>query len=136
LSQVQRDSPWILWGELVIIVLISTRVIENAEIRKHQKPPSPVVLTQSSLPKQNTWLQGQTKLCLEWTGRLTNTSPTSIIQQPHAPLGRCALLLNTSVVVIVFVVLVVRPVDANEIDPGPDLLNQLVQRLLVPGVVF
>jgi hypothetical protein len=62
----------------------------------------------------------------------TNTSATSIIQQPHA-LCLGSLLLLPSLLVIVLVIN--HPVRPDEVDPGPDLLNQLVQRLLVLAVV-
>jgi hypothetical protein len=69
--------------------------------------------------------------CLTGT-KHTNTSATSIIQQPHA-LCLGSLLLLPSLLVIVLVIN--HPVRPDEVDPGPDLLNQLVQRLLVLAVV-
>lgn len=72
--------------------------------------------------------------------RLTKPSTTSIIQQPHLLLrwsigrrSRTALLL---VICIAFVrVLIADPVHADEIKPGPDLIEDPVQRLFVLGVV-
>lgn len=67
----------------------------------------------------------QTQPCQRGTKR-TNTSATSIIQQPHA-------LCLSSLLVILLVV--IRPVDPEEVESGPDFLNQLVQRLFVLAVV-
>lgn len=66
--------------------------------------------------------------------RLTKSGPTSIIQQPHLP------HLPLLPVVLFFLLLVtgallVSPLNTNEIDPLPDLLNQLVEGFLVLGVV-
>jgi hypothetical protein len=36
---------------------------------------------------------------------------------------------------LVILLVVICPVDPEEVDPGPDLLNQLVQRLLMLAVV-
>jgi|SRR6187551_3443646 len=72
--------------------------------------------------------------------RLTKPSPTSIIQQSHLLLqssiggsSRAPLFL---IIRIAFVrILVTGPVHADEIKPGPDLLQNPVQRLFMLGVV-
>lgn len=72
--------------------------------------------------------------------RLTKPSTTSIVQQPHLLLrrniGRSSSTRLLLVICIAFVrVLITDPVNADEIKPGPNLLEDPVQRLLVLGVV-
>lgn len=71
---------------------------------------------------------------------LTKSSATSIIQQPHLLLrrsiGRSSRTPILLVICIAFVrVLITDPVHADEIKPGPNLLEDSVQCLFVLGIV-
>ena len=65
--------------------------------------------------------------------RHTNTSPASIVQQPHC-LGRGVSTLV--LLVVVGVVVGIHPVGPDEIEALPNPLNQPVQRLLMFAVVL
>lgn len=65
--------------------------------------------------------------------KLTSPSPASVIQQPHAPFPN--LLLLRLPIIILTTLIVIDPVDTKKVESRPDLLNQLVERLLVLGVI-
>jgi hypothetical protein len=60
-----------------------------------------------------------------WKAAPTDTGTAGVIEQPH-PLRAIA---------VGFLVAVLNPVDIDEVKPGLDLLDDMVERLLVLGVV-
>lgn len=57
---------------------------------------------------------------------------TGVIQESDRPLG---LSLGLGSSVIRLAVSIVRPVHAEEVEPVPDIVDDLGERLFVPGVV-
>jgi hypothetical protein len=67
--------------------------------------------------------------------RLTKTSSTGIIQQLDRFFWCFRLLVRGFSVSVVVVRIVIDPVDADKVQPGPNLLGQVRERLFVFGIV-